>query len=67
MVSKSAIQIADRLSRNDRQERLTRQVKFWTSPSEHSRLTTYAEENGMGEGAAIRRAISLMLDEVEEE
>lgn len=63
MVSKSAEQIAERLGRKSGEERLTRQVKFWTSPSEHDRLTAYAEAHGMGEGAAIRQAISLMLGE----
>lgn len=67
MVSKGAMQITERLSQKRGQERLTRQVKFWTSPSEHDRLTAYAEEHGIGEGAAIRRAISLLLDEEEGE
>lgn len=61
MVSKSATEIADRLFTKNGRERFTKQVKFWTSPSDHERLTAYAEANGLGEGAAIRRAISLML------
>ncbi|MFG1915007.1 hypothetical protein [Micromonospora sp. NPDC048898] len=64
MASNSAKEIADRLTK--REARFTKQVKFLTSPEEHERFAAYARARGWGEGAAIRHAISLMLEGDEE-
>lgn len=53
----SAEEIVDRLIRFDKQ------VNFRTTSKQHAALKQYAEENGVGEGEALRYAIKLLTEE----
>ncbi|WP_144082486.1 MULTISPECIES: hypothetical protein [unclassified Micromonospora] len=61
--------ITERLS-NPRPKRyrgvgLTQKIQFWATPEEHAALKQYAEENGVGEGEALRYAIKLLTEDGE--